>query len=90
MLNHKETSEGVEFTQNTDITSSPSYQNPDITYLDDLEFDCWSLFRNYCTLVGIRFDDDEIDFSVVKSIQERIIEEVKKISDIPFPVSKND
>lgn len=90
MIDNKETSEGISFTQNKNITASPSYQNPEMTYLDELEDSCWRLFCDYCTLVGIKFDDpDDIDFSIAKAIQEKIIEEIEKISNIPFPVSKD-
>ena len=84
----KLTSEGIEYTQ-TDITDTESYQNPNITYLDELEDSCWSLFRDYCTLVGIEFPEgnDEPDFNIIHKIEEAIIAEVEEISNCPFPVS---
>ena len=76
-----------------DVTEENYYKNPRITYLDDVEDDCWELFKKYAEMVGARFPKDEDgdygpDFNIAKEISEKIIEMVEEIFGVPFPMSK--
>lgn len=63
------------------------YQNPKIGYLDSVEDECWRLFKEYASFVGVEFGDG-IDFSIVKEISEKFINVVEKAFGIDFPMSK--
>ena len=64
-----------------------SYKNPRITYLDDIEEECWNLFKAYATYVGVEFGDG-IDFSIAKEISEKIMSLVERTFGVDFPLSK--
>lgn len=63
------------------------YQNPKIGYLDYVEDECWRLFKEYASFVGVEFGDG-IDFSIVKEISEKFINVVENTFGIDFPMSK--
>lgn len=64
-----------------------NYKNPRITYLDDVEDECWNLFKAYATYVGVEFGDG-IDFSIAKEISEKIMSLVERTFGVDFPLSK--
>lgn len=64
-----------------------SYKNPKITYLDEVEDECWNLFKAYATFVGVEFGDG-IDFSIAKEISEKIMSLVERTFGVDFPLSK--
>lgn len=71
------------------VQNEDYYTNPDMTYLDEVEDDCWELFKGYAAMVGVEFDEDsEIDFSIAKAISEKIIEIVEENFNISFPLRK--
>ena len=76
-----------------DVTEESYYKNPRITYLDDVEDECWELFKKYAEHVGARFPKDEDgdygpDFDIAKQISEKIIDLVEEVFGVPFPMSK--
>lgn len=64
-----------------------SYKNPKITYLDEVENECWRLFKQYAEFVGVQFGDG-IDYSIAKEISEKIMSLVERTFGIDFPVRK--
>ena len=65
------------------------FNTPDIAYLDAVEDSCWELFKQYSSIAGVEFDEDsDIDFTIVKSISEKIIAEVENTFNIKFPIRK--
>ncbi len=77
-----------------DITNEDYYKNPRITYLDALEDECWSLFKQYAEMIGAKFPEEYEeefgpDFDIAKQIQEKVIELVEARFGVPFPRSKN-
>ena len=64
-----------------------SYKNPRITYLDDVEDECWNLFKCYAEMVGVKFGDG-IDYTIAKEISEKIISLVERTFGVDFPLSK--
>lgn len=49
----------------------------DMGFFDEIEYDCYELFKKYCGLFGFEINDvDEsgIDFYIAKSIQDKILE----------------
>lgn len=76
-----------------DVTEENFYKNPRITYLDALEEECWSLFKEYASMVGAEIDEDDEDefgpdYDIAKTIQENIISIVEDVFGVPFPTSK--
>ena len=76
-----------------DVSEENYYKNPRITYLDDVEYNCWELFKKYAEMVGARFPKDEDgdygpDFDIAKQISEKIIDLVEEVFGVPFPMSK--
>lgn len=54
----------------------------ELTYFDELEYECWHLVEKYCERMGIRIldcDDGEkpISFDIAKSIQEVILDNIQ-------------
>lgn len=74
----------------TDVSKNEDYNNPDITYLDDMEEKCWELFKEYSEFVGVVFLDVKSDQNsyIAKTIQDKIIELVEESFGIKFPLSK--
>lgn len=77
-----------------DVTDEDYYKNPRITYLDDLEYDCWDLFKKYAEMIGADFPEEDEkefgpDFYMAKQIQDKIIELVEAKFGVPFPRSKD-
>ena len=73
-----------------DIRDDENYRPPDITYLDDVENECWRLFKAYASIAGVEFDskdETEIDFSIAKDISEHIIAVVENTFNVNFPLS---
>lgn len=64
-----------------------SYKNPRITYLDDVEEECWNLFKAYASYVGVEFGDG-IDYTIAKEISEKIMSLVERTFGVDFPLSK--
>ncbi len=79
-------SDEVEF-EVRDITNDESYTNPRITYLDDVENECWELFKDYASYVGVEFGEG-IDYSIAKELSEKFMAVVERVFGIPFPMSK--
>lgn len=49
----------------------------DMVFFDEIEYDCYELFKKYCGLFGFEINDEDgadIDFYIAKSIQEKILE----------------
>lgn len=69
------------------IDANDTVTDPSMTYLDEVEDDCWNIFRKYASFVGVQFDEDsDIDFSIAKEISEKIIELVEQKFDTKFPI----
>ena len=54
----------------------------DLTYFDELKYECWHLMEKYCERMGIRildYDDGEkpISFDIAKNIQEVILDHIQ-------------
>ena len=64
-----------------------SYKNPRITYLDEVEDECWELFKVYASYVGVEFGDG-IDYTIAKEISEKIMSLVERTFGVDFPLSK--
>lgn len=64
-----------------------SYQYPRITYLDDVEDECWKLFKCYASMVGVEFGDGT-DYTIAKEISEKIMSLVERSFGVDFPLSK--
>ena len=64
-----------------------SYKSPRITYLDEVEDECWNLFKSYAPLVGVSFGDG-IDYTIAKEISEKIMSLVERTFGVDFPMSK--
>lgn len=63
------------------------YKNPSITYLDEVEDDCWELFKKYAEFVGVKFKEG-IDQTISKEISEKIMSLVERTFGVDFPMSK--
>ncbi len=70
-----------------DITKDKSYTNPRITYLDEIEYECWDLFKAYASYVGVEFGEG-IDYSIAKELSAKFMSVVERVFGIPFPMSK--
>lgn len=49
----------------------------DMCFFDEIEYDCYKLFKKYCKLFGFKIQDaDEagIDFYIAKGIQDKVLE----------------
>lgn len=49
----------------------------DMGFFDEIEYDCYELFKKYCGLFGFEVNDEDgadIDFYIAKCIQEKILE----------------
>ena len=51
-----------------------------ITFFDELENDCWKLFKGYCDALGIQIvnDNDHEDFFIAKQIQEKVFDIIQE------------
>jgi hypothetical protein len=53
-----------------------------LNFFDDLEYECWELFKQYAHAFGIEIegegDSDSIDFYIAKQIQETILDIFQK------------
>jgi len=64
----------------TVVISQPVINIQNIDFFDDLEYDCWNLFKQYLGAFDIQIvpeedgDYDDIDFSIAKEIQEKVLE----------------
>ncbi len=71
---------------------------PPITYLDEVEMECWDLFGKYASIAGVDigfdedgvYDSDLVAWPVTKAISEGIISLVEDSFGIKFPVPAND
>jgi len=72
-----------------DITAEDCYKHPQITYLDDVEDECWKLFKKYAEFVGVKIGNG-IDYSITKEISEKIMSIVERTFGIEFPISKGE
>lgn len=47
----------------------------DMNFFDDLEYDSWNLFLQYCAALGIEVENkDEPDWATAKGIQDKILD----------------
>lgn len=47
----------------------------DMNFFDNLEYDSWDLFLNYCDALGIEVDDrEEPDWCTAKNIQDKVLD----------------
>lgn len=65
------------------------YKYPSSSYLDNVEEECWRLFKQYAECVGVDFGDG-IDFSITKEISEKIISVVEETFGVEFPKKKGE
>ncbi len=53
-----------------------------LNFFDDLEYECWELFKQYAAALGIEIegegDSDCIDFYIAKQIQETVLDIFQK------------
>ena len=57
-------------------------------FLDEVEDECWNLFKSYAGCAGIVFDEDsEIDFRVAKELSEQFIAMVENTFGRKFPLN---
>lgn len=84
----EEIDSNVEF-EIEDITAEDCYKHPQITYLDDVEDECWKLFKKYAEFVGVKIGNG-IDYSITKGISEKIMSIVERTFGIEFPISKGE
>lgn len=46
-----------------------------LNFFDELEYDSWDLFLNYCDAIGIEVNDrDEPDWYTAKTIQDKVLD----------------
>ena len=61
----------------TKVVSPPVVDASKLGFFDELEYECWKLFQQYCkkmniTIVDASFGND-IDFFIAKEIQEKVL-----------------
>ena len=61
----------------TTVLSPPEIDATGLNLFDQLENDCWELFKEYCNTLGIQIldvnDGNDEDFYIAKQIQERVL-----------------
>ena len=75
--------EHFEIGDETTVVSNPVIDVSEMTFFDELEYDCWNLFKQYLGAFDIKIvseddDEDDIDFSIAKEIQERVLDIIKE------------
>lgn len=49
-----------------------------LNFFDDIEYECWNLFKQYLGAFGIKLVSDDIDFYISKKIQDTILNLLKQ------------
>ena len=62
------------------VLSPAEVQALGITFFDELENDCWELFKGYCDALGIQVvnDKEHEDFFIAKQIQEKVFDIIQE------------
>ena len=58
----------------TTVLSPAEIDVSEMTFFDELENDCWKLFKDYCATMGIKIvnESNTEDFYIAKQIQEKV------------------
>jgi hypothetical protein len=64
----------------TTVLSPAEIDVSEMTFFDELENDCWKLFKDYCATMGIIIvnESNTEDFYIAKQIQEKVLDIIQE------------